>query len=1096
MIGCAVAVLSLYVLYVAALNVFLSTSLFEKVLDGDPETLFISFERGWSVWPGHVQARHLTIRSSDSHVQWVLRIDRCAFDVSFFDLAVHKKFHVTHVDGTGVSFQARQRVPSPEATPAYVDALPPIPGFPRIPLPTGSPPNLLEKWNDRYYHLWRVELEDVTANDVREVWIDSVRFEGSARVKGGFRLIPIREAFVAPSHVDVAFGRVTVKDRVVADPVAGAIDVTLASFDPRTIGGDELLHRVTVGTDLHGRVPDLANVPRTLIAPVVLTGPADVRRLAVRIDHGVLAAPSHVDVALRGAAIEVAKHRLAGDLAVFADITSASTFAPKQGAGPASAAKLTFHVDARALTATRTDPRDRAVLFRAAVLDVSGDARALDLAAPLSDLHAVALLESGDMPDARVLASYIAPDASLGFMGGKGNVHGRVETWLDRRRLKARAGLQADDLDLRIAKTRLLGSTAVDLSFEDWRWDLEHLDGLVAKVHVAQGSIARNNAPEEHLVDVKGFEIGIDAPEVDLQDPLSALQARIDMPDSEIVDRGLLRKYLPRGKEMRVAKGYARFDLQCAVDVKDHLGAGTLDIHAKHLGLTLEDLDFFTNVTAHARVHDWKWESGDLALDKARVELTALSSTKHGSARPAATVASLLIDARSDAFSFSDPFQRIDIDGHIKGGRVADPITLDAFLSKSPTTHFDVAETGARFDVDVRAKVDGSVARGRLTVHGHGLGARTASLRVVGDLDAFADVTEWQIDESKLRVAGAKIIADNVVAELGASRAADVRLHHLELEAKIAELDFSNPSWRGIDYRLLVDEARIDDATRLNALFAGSGAGAAGQSPSIVIESGQARASVDITVRGTQGTAKGVARLAIDHAGIRKDETQLGGDVVFEGVVKGFDRDRDVFDIAGSRIALRGLRVTGANAETSAWNGDLSLASGALRLSKEPAFDGFVQVHADDASPILALALAKSLPKFVVGLMKAPDLSGQTRVVLEPGRQALLDARLRGGDVVAFGDLVVRGDHELGAFVVAKGRLSAGVKVDDRGTYVRFFDLDGWHADEKRAALALFNRPDANAKPSAKANAAPPSPNAKPDAKPDAAKAKPAQPRP
>jgi hypothetical protein len=69
LIRSAVAILSLYALYVAAINVFLSTSLFEKVLDQDPETLFISYERGWSVWPGRIQARHLTIRSSDSHVE-------------------------------------------------------------------------------------------------------------------------------------------------------------------------------------------------------------------------------------------------------------------------------------------------------------------------------------------------------------------------------------------------------------------------------------------------------------------------------------------------------------------------------------------------------------------------------------------------------------------------------------------------------------------------------------------------------------------------------------------------------------------------------------------------------------------------------------------------------------------------------------------------------------------------------------------------------------------------------------------------------------------------------------------------------------------
>ena len=350
-IRCAVAFLSLYALYVAAINVFLSTSLFEKVLDQDPDTLFISYERGWSIWPGRIHARHLTIRSSDSHVQWLLRIDRCEFDISFVDLAARKKFHLTRVDGSGVTFEARQRVASPAATPEYVAALPPIPGFERLPLIPSAPPNLLEKWDDRHYHLFTVELENVTADDVREVWIDTIRFEGTAHITGGFFLKPIREAYVDRSHVDVSRGRVTTEDRVIADPVTGTLDFRLASFDPRTILGPELLHRISVATDLRGRMPDLANIPKALTGPVKLTGPAEVHRLAVQIALGEVVKDSHVDVTLPGATVEVARHRLAGDLAVVADVA--------EDARAGSRAKLTFHLDARGLTATRSLPAIR-----------------------------------------------------------------------------------------------------------------------------------------------------------------------------------------------------------------------------------------------------------------------------------------------------------------------------------------------------------------------------------------------------------------------------------------------------------------------------------------------------------------------------------------------------------------------------------------------------------------------------------------------------------------------------------------------------------------------------------------------------------------
>jgi hypothetical protein len=1051
LIRSAVAILSLYALYVAAMNVFLSTSLFEKVLDQDADTLFISYERGWSLWPGRIQARHLTIRSSDSHVQWVLRIERCVFDISFFDLAARKKFHLTRVDGSGVTFEARQRVASPEATPEYVDALPPIPGFDRVPLLGSAPPNLLEKWDDRYYHLWSVELENVTANEVREVWIDTVRFEGMAHVTGGFFLKPIRNAYVSQSHVDVAGGRVTVQHRLLVEPVTGALDFRLAAFDPRTVTGPQLLQRITTSTDLRGHVSDLASIPATLTGPIKLTGPADVHRLRVRIVDGRVVEDTHVDIALPGIAVEVARHRLAGDLVLRADVA-------QEGGSP----QLTYHLDAKALTASRVIPDDQALLFRAPLVEVSGAARALDLASPLGDLHVVAALPAGEMPDVRSLARYVPPDASFGFMAGKGRVHGRIEAWLADRRVKGDAALEADDLDLRVAKTRILGGTRLDAAFDAWRWELEVLEGVHAKVHVAQGSIATEAEPAKHLVDVKGFDIGIDAAEVDLDDPMSDFEAKVDMPEAEIVDRGLLRNYMPRGKDMKVANGHAQFDAHCAIDVKAHLAAGRFDLHAHHLGLTLDDLDLFTDLEAHARVHDWSWEHGDLALDEAKVELTKLSSTKHGAAGPAATIAHLVVEAKTDRFAFSDPFQHIEIGGSLRGGVLTDPIALDAFLAKASKVHFDVAQSDARFEVDLHAKIEGRVAHGTIAARGHGIGIRGTKLRVLGDLDASADVTEWRIDESKLRVARSRIVLDNVVSSFGAQRGPDLRAHHVELTARIDRLDFAHPSLRGVDYHFVVDDARMDDAQSLNALFG---------SPALVVESGSARAAIDVTVLASRRTGSGGVLIAVDGGGVRYHETHLAGDVALNGMVKGFDTERDLFDFAGSTITLRNVRATGAKAQSGNWNSDVVLVSGALRVSEAPSFDAFVQVHADDANPILALALGNTLPKFLVGMMRAPQLSGQSRIVVEPGRVALLDAHVRGGDVEAVGDYVVRGEQQLGAFVLSKGPLSAGVKLDDRGTYVRLFRLDHWHAEEKRAALALFAAPDPNAEARAKAEA-------------------------
>ncbi len=39
------------VLYLAGINIFLSTGLFEDLVDADPKTIDIHYERGWSIAP-------------------------------------------------------------------------------------------------------------------------------------------------------------------------------------------------------------------------------------------------------------------------------------------------------------------------------------------------------------------------------------------------------------------------------------------------------------------------------------------------------------------------------------------------------------------------------------------------------------------------------------------------------------------------------------------------------------------------------------------------------------------------------------------------------------------------------------------------------------------------------------------------------------------------------------------------------------------------------------------------------------------------------------------------------------------------------------
>lgn len=246
------------VVYLVGANLFLGTGWFARVVNAYPETLDVHYGKGWTLWPGRLHAKDLSIRATDSNVEWILRIDDVTFDVSLWGL-LHRRFFADHVHGTGVSLRIRQRLDAMPRTQAEVADLPSVEGLP----PYGLRPKVRDPfpvWDDACWDLWTIRLRDVVAEHTREVWIDSTRFSGDARVTGGFYLKPLREAQIGPAHVDVAEGRVgRGESEMIATTVGGSLDVTVDAFDPRVTSGKAVLERVSArllaSSQLHAPVP-------------------------------------------------------------------------------------------------------------------------------------------------------------------------------------------------------------------------------------------------------------------------------------------------------------------------------------------------------------------------------------------------------------------------------------------------------------------------------------------------------------------------------------------------------------------------------------------------------------------------------------------------------------------------------------------------------------------------------------------------------------------------------------------------------------------------------------------------------------------------
>jgi hypothetical protein len=324
----AIALFAALASYLVGMNVFLRTRLFRDAITSSSGSLLVDYRSAYSLWPGRIHVEGLVIRGRDSAVEWILLLDRCDFRVSLPSLA-RKRFHASHVNGDGLSLRVRLRRDGP-VTPEEARALPPVPGFLDPPLAdVGPPPPPL---TDANYNLWSVDLEDVDANHVRELWIDTMRYSGDLEVRGRWLFRPLRWLDVGPATIDlrsleVGYGMV----EPWLSRATGELKATIRPFALQEVLGADMIGRVSVQGNVRGilRMTDVLGQlfeppePGVRRASHADDAPIDAR---IELDHGVLRPGTEVHVESFAAVAH------AGPLVVEASV-SAQARVDESGAG-------------------------------------------------------------------------------------------------------------------------------------------------------------------------------------------------------------------------------------------------------------------------------------------------------------------------------------------------------------------------------------------------------------------------------------------------------------------------------------------------------------------------------------------------------------------------------------------------------------------------------------------------------------------------------------------------------------------------------------------------------------------------------------------
>lgn len=974
------AIVTAYVGYVAALNAFLSTSLFGDIVNQDPETIDIHFRRGWTLFPGTIHARDLSIRSSDSNVEWILRLDEVEFDVSFLSLA-KQTFDVTRARGHGISMRVRQKLSIPPQTNEDIAYLPPIEGYPAYSMRPAAPPSL-ERWFDEHYALWTVSLSDVIADDVREVWIDSGRFEGSARITGGFYLKPIRDVAVGPAHVDAREGsRVTLgKTTALLPAIAGSIDLRIDHFDPRAVqeGPDgDIFRYLTLQTNLSAKIADPSTLPLSL--PLYVAGEMDVPRLRLAVDRGVLTP---------GTVFELASPRTSVAKADVIGRASTNVFVEVERDERGPFLRGRAQLDGISVVAA-----DGTGIVDASRLLLSTETRALDLSKnPFGDARLAIDLPEAEMRDARVLEQYLHT-ASLRIAAGRATANAHAELFAEDHRATGRFELHATEADVRLTDMRVRGSVTARGSMGAYRFGENAADDV--RVALDFSKAAADIGHEKHRFDATNLHVAGTSKRLHFDAPLHDLEVDVATPD-----------------------------------------------------LNVDSSDLLVSTRANGRVRVRDWDGRTLVLDGATLTLDKTSLARSGPTRPFASIERSSASLRGSRIAPSKPFEHLDLELDVTGGKVTDPAGIDAFLPKE--AGIGMATDGGSFDARARIAVDGQVARGRITASAKGMGIRGERLFVYGDADLGVDVRRFALETKTLDLGPSHLVVTAARGRIEGPVPSNLTARRIELRGQASGLDLEDPNLTGVDARLVLDEVLLPDARALQFLVPSKNG--------LRIAKGSARAFGDVAVNSSTAVAGGTLEVDIVRGALGIHETELEGDFAFRALFRGFDPKTSTLDFSGSSLTMSDVRVSGASAETRHWRGEAVLEKATLRLhgpeSETPRLDGVLHLDADDARPLLGLVLRDSLPKVFVGLVTMPRLTGYARLHVSPNLVLADGVSASGGDVALRGSYGIYGAESQGAFIVEKGPLSVGIDLDKDGASPHFFNLDAWLGKHEHAARA------------------------------------------
>lgn len=241
---------------------------------------------------------------------------------------------------------------------------------------------------------------------------------------------------------------------------------------------------------------------------------------------------------------------------------------------------------------------------------------------------------------------------------------------------------------------------------------------------------------------------------------------------------------------------------------------------------------------------------------------------------------------------------------------------------------------------------------------------------------------------------------------------------------------------------------------------------------------GTAKLSAKLAMQ--EDSATGFMKMTTSRIDADMDGDRISGVIVLDIPIVGGSTKAKRFDIAGSRLAIQDVRVTGNHA-TAGWGGRVDVGKGSVVWKRPMTLDLSATFHMTDASPILAVFdQNRKENKWLDRLLDLKNINGRITIETEPDSMTIPYAFLTSNtfDVGAKGIFGAGGRQ--GVFYAKTGKLAGILAIDRKDK--KFSVIEATRKFENYKAggpvPGIHDEPRSNAR--ATPASAPPPPGARP----------------